>query len=61
MSSNKLTDTKIKALKKVGKYSDGGGLYISYRKRLQALEAEVPIWGERKGFIPRDISTHNLG
>ena len=28
MSSNKLTDTKIKALKKAGKYSDGGGLYI---------------------------------
>ena len=28
MSSNKLTDTKIKALKKARKYSDGGGLYM---------------------------------
>ena len=28
MSSKNLTDNKIKALKKVGKESDGGGLYI---------------------------------
>ena len=32
MSNSKFTDAKIKAIKKMGKESDGGGLYIQVTK-----------------------------
>ena len=43
MSSNKLTDAKIKALKEKGKHSDGGGLFIQVTQTGSKLCGLLPV------------------
>ena len=48
MSSNKLTDAKIKALKEKGKHSDGGGLFI------QVTQTGSKLWRLKYRFVGRE-------
>jgi len=48
MSSNKLTDAKIKALKEKGKHSDGGGLFI------QVTQTGSKLWRLKYRFGGRE-------